>query len=535
MKISKIRKSIACMSATAILVAATAILVPSAHAAGPTCTTKGKIETCTGALSSGAIYEIRMPSNFHGSLFIWNHGFRVTYPYPSYTPPNGKVIEELTAYSDNLKSDITKPMLASGRAVAAYDRKSNGGYGWNPEDGIDMIKDLIAIAKAKYPKIERVINYGSSGGGPTVAAFAEKYPDLVDASGILSGMTNVHDSLTSACDLFYIMSIFADPTIKGCSALGVSKGVAGHMAALGELGKIAAVLTTWSKNLGSPGLAYPAALAGSAIPQRSALLLMGLIAGLPTKSPHMDGISTSAVVAEHSINATVAILENFGSAAGTGTLAGQAIGELVGSGFYDNTKTNWASLLSESDAGRYNLGLSGDDAITAMLGVLKASPRVTGNPASVAKLVALGSIKHSSTKPMILLSNEVDRLVFVGNAVQFNDRAQAAHLARLATWGKTHKGARPQPSVLSLYALTPETYTKFTAAGLPDLSGPPAPSGVDHQSFTKAQMMMWASLLDISAQAKRLPSNAVLLKRLGKTPYMNTDLDFRPADLKYGN
>ncbi len=69
------------------------------------------------------------------------------------------------------------------------------------------------------------------------------------------------------------------------------------------------------------------------------------------------------LVPEHSINATVAVLENMGDAIATGVLAGQSISEITGPGFYDNTKTNWAALLDEGDAGRYNLGLSGDDGI----------------------------------------------------------------------------------------------------------------------------------------------------------------------------
>ncbi len=33
------------------------------------------------------------------------------------------------------------------------------------------------------------------------------------------------DALQSACDAIYLLSIFADPTIKGCAAFG-TKGVA---------------------------------------------------------------------------------------------------------------------------------------------------------------------------------------------------------------------------------------------------------------------------------------------------------------------
>jgi hypothetical protein len=108
------------------------------------------------------------------------------------------------------------------------------------------------------------------------------------------------------------------------------KGLAGHMTAAAEFGKVVALLQAWGANLGAPGLEYPAALKGSGIPQRSALLLTGLLIGLPAKSAHMDGITTSAVVAEQSINATVAILENFGEAIATGTFGGQAISEPTG-------------------------------------------------------------------------------------------------------------------------------------------------------------------------------------------------------------
>ena len=137
----------------------------------------------------------------------------------------------------------------------------------------------------------------------------------------------------------------------------------------------------------------------------------------------MDGISTSTLVAEGSINSTVAILENLGDALGTGTLTGQSISEITGAGFYDNTKTDWAALLSDEDSGRYNLGLSGDDAIAAMLGVLALAPRVTGNADAIAKFKALDKSSFTSKHPTILLSNEADRLVFPGNSARYVDRS----------------------------------------------------------------------------------------------------------------
>lgn len=542
MKTLNVRKSLAIVSAAALLIGATALAIPtaSAAAAAPTCTTDAKtnVETCKGALSNGAVYEMRMPhANFHGSMYFWAHGFRPTYDYPGYTPPNGKTVEELTPYSNNTGKNITSQMLATGRAVAAFDRKSNGGYGWNAADSIALMKELIDIAKAKYASsLKKVIIYGSSGAGPLITGFNETYPGVADASGMMAGVTNASASLRTGCDLFYLLSVFADPKIKGCAAFGAASGVNGHMLALQQLGLAGEVLTAWSKNFGAPALENPAAVKPYGLPQRSALLLIGLLTGLPTKSAHMDGILTSAAVPEQSINSTVAILENLQEALGTATFAGQAIAEQVGAGFYDNTKTDFSSLLTDEDAARFNLGLSGDEGIQLMLGALKAAPRITGNPTSMAKFANFYQPTYASTTPMVLLSNEADRLVLPGNAVQYNDRAVAAYQARLDKWNAqtgVKKGAKPQPNTLSIYAITPETYTKYNAAGLPDLASPPAVSGVGHQSFTVKQSMTWVALMEISAYAGRVPSAAVAQKYLARTPYLSIDLDYRPGELKY--
>jgi hypothetical protein len=81
--------------------------------------------------------------------------------------------------------------------------------------------------------------------------------------------------------------------------------------------------------------------------------------------------------------------------------------------------------------------------------------------------------------------------------------------------------------------MTPETYTKFTATGLPDLTGPAAVSGVGHQSFTKKQTLAWISMLAMAARSGSIPSERSVLNIIDRTPYLNSDLDYRPSDLKY--
>ena len=540
MKTISMRKLIAALGAAALLSTTAIAIAPSANAAAPTCTTDSKgLETCTGTLSNGAGYLIKVPAKYNGTFFYWNHGIRFTYPLPGViTVPKG--VEELTPSNVPEKS-----MLLSGYGLATYDGVSTGGQrGWNTVDRVEMLKELIDVVKAKYT-VKKGIAYGSSQAGSILTPFIEKYPTYADAVGIMAGVTpSIGQEVQSLCDMFYILSVFADPTIKGCAAMGV-KGPAGFGLAAVEFGKVVALLQAWGANLGAPGLEYPAALKGSGIPQRSALLLTGLLAGLPAKSAHMDGITTSAVIPEQSINATVAILENFGEAIATGTFGGQAISEITGPGFYDNTKTDWFSLLDPADAGRYNLGLSGDDGINGMLGVLSLAPRVKGDPVAVEKLKNLDKSKFDTTKPVVLLSNEADRLVFAGNSSLYIDKARAVYDARVAAYeeklaatvGSAERAAvrktKPVWNVAALYAMTPETYTVYTAQGLPNLSGAPSPSGVGHQNFTLKQMMAWIKILAHAADTGKVGNPGFLLQYINKAPYLNPDLDYRPADMKY--
>ena len=541
-----LKKLIATFGAAALISTGLVVAVAApAQASTPVCVEDAKtaVITCDGTLANGAKYRTMVPSNYGGTFFFWQHGVRPSYPYPGYVVPTG--VEQMSPTSVNHKVSTVKPMLQLGYGIAAYDCSSSGLRGWNTADCVEMLNELVTITK-KRVSITKTVVYGASMAGAILTPYIEKYPNGADAVGVLAGVSpSIANTLKSGCDFLYIFSVFFDPTIKGCSVMG-TKGVPGHMAVLGDFAKVGALLTKWSVDYGSLPIAYPAPLAAAGIPQRSALLLAGLIAGIPTKSAHMDGISTSATfVPEGSINSTVAILENAQDFLGTAYFGGQGVAEVVGAGFYDNTKTNYAALLSDEDLGRFTVGLSGEEAVGAMLATLAAYPRVQGVPAAVAKLAALDKSKFDTTKPVVLLSNEADRLVLPGNQVHYVNKAKAVYEARVAAWEKRLAEATDQPEIrfllknkpvwntVSMYALTPETYTKFTATGAPDLTAPVAISGVGHESFTKEQLMTWVRVLASSAKTGKVPSQTVLDTILPKVPHLNTDPDYQPAELKY--
>jgi hypothetical protein len=118
--------------------------------------------------------------------------------------------------------------------------------------------------------------------------------------------------------------------------------------------------------------------------------------------------------------------------------------------------------------------------------------------------------------------------------VLYVDNARASYKARLAKY-KAGTGTKPVWNTLALYALTPETYTKYTDAGFPDFTAPVAASGVGHQSFTQAQMMGWVKLLAQSAKTGKAPSQKFVASSIFAKidPNLNTDPDFLPTLLKY--
>ena len=106
MKINSFKKrAIALLSTSALLVTIVSAAPASAAATDPICDGKTPIQTCLGKTSDGAGYEIRVPSNFNGTVALWSHGLGVSWavpagllpPFPNGIPvdPMDFILEEL--------------------------------------------------------------------------------------------------------------------------------------------------------------------------------------------------------------------------------------------------------------------------------------------------------------------------------------------------------------------------------------------------------------------------------------------------------
>ena len=224
------------------------------------------------------------------------------------------------------------------------------------------------------------------------------------------------------------------------------------------------------------------------------------MAGIPTRSAHVDGTSGPTGATETyplAIAPAVAILENMGTVGPAGTLL-IADGELLTGGkVYDNTKTDYAARVA-ADADLFGFALSGNSAVAGIIGALAATPRETADAAAVAKIPGLIGLSGKITKPTILLQAESDPYTPAGIVQWYIDtyaeQFAAEKMKAMADAKKTRSYVAPTNNLITLWAKTAPSYSKFTAAGSPDFSAP-AGAGTGHCLFTAAQWLAAADLM----------------------------------------
>jgi pimeloyl-ACP methyl ester carboxylesterase len=279
-----------------------------------------------------------------------------------------------------------------------------------------------------------------------------------------------------------------------------------------------------------------------ALPSRSAMVLVALLAGLPLQSAHFDSASAPAVLPEASrtsfqiaINPALAAIENVANAAILGVLIMHDLEKQAGGQFYDNTATNYSTRVQE-DAAVWNAALSGNRGVAGLLGYLAVAPRVKGNAAAAAKLATLGAHTGKVDVPTVLFTGTADPITTAGNQQSIVDRYSAYYAEKWADAKaekrKSGNYKKPVNNLLVLWNFPPEKYTKFTALGTPDTT-PAAATGTNHCNFTSAQLIAVTELLAYAAENEKHLSGGALLTKLRKAGNMTLDRGYSAPKLKY--
>jgi pimeloyl-ACP methyl ester carboxylesterase len=530
------------LSVTA-LVSTVLITAPTVANAAPTCDGKSPIQTCVGATSDGAPYAMQVPANFNGTVALYSHGYRYNVDIPSAIPLIG-----------GYKITNTPEPVPGGNAAVAQYFFSQGiailgsGFarqGWNPDSAIKTNVELIDTFKKQFPKTTNVVAWGSSLGGVITQGLAEKHPELVSAVAPMCMADNITPQLTMAGDFLWGVKVLFDPTIKGGNYSPGAAGVAESYADLGKvftvMGKLQAALATgaWPDTASATGKA----LAAAGVPSRSALLLLGLMAGLPTQSAHFDSISgpegALKLTFPLALSPALAILENGTNAAALAVLATQDVENQAGGAIFDNTKTDYAARI-DGERVIYNAALSGNTVIDALLGALSAAnpgaPRAVANPAAVAKMNALHVNTGKINVPTVLMVGVADPITPAGASQRLVDlyaeQYAAEKAAAIKAYQKTRDYKTPVNKLLMLWNTTPDSYTTFDAAGSP-ITSTPAAQGTNHCNFTSAQLLLVAKSMVQASSTGKLPSGGALYTAVRRAGNLSIDKGISVPLLKY--
>jgi len=514
MKISLKSRIVSALAVTAL--AGTVVVgAPTAANAAPQCATASYVTQCAGVGADGAPYTFIAAANFNGTVFVYSHGVRPAIDIPATLAPVGPYTKTNAAEPGPLaiSGDLTviNTLVAAGYGVAGSGFSRQG---VNTTEALAANKELIATFKEKFPTTKTVIAWGQSLGGMHTQLLAERNPELVDGVILACPAANPSDALiTYFGDALWGFKALFDPTIKvgGYSTDPATRAAEQYA----NIGKVLTVLGKLSAGLSSgawPDTASPAgkALQAAGIPSRSALLTVGLMAGVSTRSKHVDGTSGPTGAAETyplAVAPAVAVLENMGATLNYGTLL-IADGELLAGGkVYDNSKTDYAARVA-ADADIYSFALSGNSAVAGIIGALAATPRETADAAAVAKIAPLIGLTGKITKPTIIFQAESEEFVPASIVQWYIDgyaqQYAAAKMKAMADAKKSRSYVAPTNNLVVLWAKTAATYSKFTAAGSPDLSATQG-AGTGHCNWTAAQWLAAANLMTTTLANGKFP------------------------------
>ena len=532
----KFKRSIT-LVAGAALAASLLVAAPTVASANPVCDGKVPVQTCGGATSDGAPYAMMVPANFNGTVYLYSHGYRPNVPVPAGIPGYGGYTVTNTP-QPGPNATVIGALLAKGYGVVG---SGFARQGWNADSAIKTNVELVGLFKKQFTKTTKVVAWGESLGGFITQALAEKHSDLFSAAAPLCMASDITPLMTMAGDALWGIKTFFDPTIKGG---GYSAGAAGYAEAMGDLVKvftaIGSLQAAFAANPSTP--AWPATSkvpdAIKAIPSRSALVMVALMAGLPMQSANFDSTSApaglpaaNALSFQLAINPAFAALQNVANAAALAVLATHDLELQAGGAVFDNTATDYAARIADEQFS-WASALSGASGTAGLLSVLAASPRAKASPAAVEKLKTLTSHSGKVEIPTILFTGVADPITTAGNQQSVIDKYATYWAEKWVAARKAGDRKRPVNNVLAIWNFPLEKYTKYTAAGAPDTSVPAA-TGTNHCNFTTSQYMAIADLLaHASANGQHL-SGGPLLTKLRKAGNMTYDRGYSAPKLKY--
>jgi pimeloyl-ACP methyl ester carboxylesterase len=539
-------RAFALVSTTALL--ATLVVASPANAAAtdPVCDGKTPVQTCTGTTSDGAAYKMVVPATFNGTVTIWSHGFggNTTIPGVFAVDSTAQIAPNGPGQSGG-SPELVKYLTDKGVAVMGSGFSTQG---WNLDEAVKTNTELIGIFKAKFTTTTKVVAWGYSMGGGITQAFAEQHPELISSAAVMNPVDAWGSQSKYFIDLLWLMKTWFDPSIK---LTGYAAGAPGDMQMLGDLQKYTAILTALKAGVATGAWPTTSSASGKAlqaagIPSRSALLMIGRMAGISAQSSSFDGVTGPATTAftawPLAYAPALATLENIAGVLGYSLLGARDMQNKMGGNSFDNQKSDYSKQLSDEDRTVYNAGLSGNTAIAGMLQTLSPlnpdAPRIKGDAAAIAKSASTMYENTGKIKvPTVMMIGQHDPVEPAGIVQRISDLYEvdfaAAKAAAKKAAQKSGAYSAPARKLQVIWSVTPKAWSKFDADGGPiSIVGTP---GTGHTNFTMAQYKVVIDTAIEAAITGNLPWTGAQLSKVTKAKGLKIDRDTLYPWMKYYN
>ena len=547
MKTTSFKSRAFALVSTAALLATLVVAAPAnAAATGPTCDGKTPVQTCTGTTSDGAAYKMVVPASFGGTVTIWSHGFggNTSIPGTPFAIDSSAQLAPNGPGQNGGSPDLVKYLTDKGVAVMGSGFSTQG---WNLDEAVKTNAELVGIFKAKFTTTTKVVAWGYSMGGGITQAFAEKHPELLASAAVMNPVDAWSAQSKYFLDILWLMKTWFDPSIK---LTGYLPGLNGDLQMLGDLQKYTAVLNALKAGVASgawPTTSSASAklLAAEGIPSRSALLMIGLLAGVSTQSTSFDGVAgpanAQATAWPLAIAPALATLENIAGVLGYSLLGARDMEAKMGGIWTDNQTTDYSKQLSDEDRTVHNAGLSGNSAIAGMLRTLNPlnpdAPRIKGEAAAMAKAATMYQHTGKIKVPTVMMIGQHDPVEPAGIVQRYSDLYEedfaAARVAALKAARSGGVFKAPVRQLQVLWSVTPKTWSKFDAAGLPvSITNTP---GTGHTNFTMSQYKLVIDTALAAAETGNLAWNGVQLSNIRRAKGLVIDRNTLYPYLKHYN
>jgi pimeloyl-ACP methyl ester carboxylesterase len=487
-----------------------------------------------------------VPATFNGTVTIWSHGFggNTTIPGVFAVDSTAQIAPNGPGQSGG-SPELVKYLTDKGVAVMGSGFSTQG---WNLDEAVKTNAELIGIFKAKFTTTTKVVAWGYSMGGGITQAFAEQRPELISSAAVMNPVDAWGSQSKYFIDLLWLMKTWFDPSIK---LTGYAAGAAGDMQMLGDLQKYTAILTALKAGVASGAWPTTSSASGKAlqaggIPSRSALLMIGRLAGISAQSSSFDGVTgpaTSQLTAwPLAVSPALATLENIAGVLGYSLLGARDMQNKMGGTSFDNQKTDYSKQLSDEDRTVYNAALSGNTAISSMLATLNPAnpdaPRIKGDAAAIAK--SASTMYESTGKikvPTVMMIGQHDPVEPAGIVQRISDLYEvdfaAAKAAAMKSAQKSGAYVAPVRKLQVIWSVTPKAWSKFDADANPvTIVGTP---GTGHTNFTMAQYKVVIDAAIDAAITGNLPWTGAHLSKITKAKGLKVDRDTLYPWMKYYN